>query len=291
MPTKRRQFLKSIFFNLKTLKMKNLSRLNLYLAVLIFLGIGLFSCKNSGNDVTARIQKTNNELMDAVAKGDTAALSNFYTSDARIFPNNNEIIDGKIAIGKFWSATLQMGIKKVLFETVVAQKFGDLAIEEGKYVLYAPGDQVVDQGKYIVTWKLEGGTWKIFRDIWNANTSATAGRAQANDSVLIVMNDVKPGKVAQFENFNKNFLLPAAAETNMKTKATVRTLKPLRAGKDGTFSYVYLMDPFIGTYNYDIQSTLAAKYGKEKSAEYMKMYLDCLKDGTSQAFLTVQTGW
>jgi len=271
--------------------MKNLTRLNLNIAVFIFLGIVLFSCKNSGKEVTAGIQKANNELMDAVAKGDTAALSNFYASDARIFPNNAEIIDGKIAVGKFWSATLQMGIKKVLFETVLAQKFGDMAIEEGKYVLYAPGDQVVDQGKYIVTWKMEGGTWKIFRDIWNANASASAGRAVANDSVLIVMNDVKPGKVEQFENFNKNFLLPAAAETNMKTKATVRTLKPLLAGKDGTYNYVYLMDPFVGTYNYDIQATLAAKYGKEKAAEYMKMYLDCLKDGTSHAYLTVQTAW
>ena len=127
--------------------MKNVIRLILGIALFIFMSIILFSCKNSGTEVTAGIEKVNKELMDAVAKDDTAAFSNFYTSDARIFPNNTEIIDGKIGIGKFWSATLQMGIKKVLFETVVVQKYGNLAIEEGKFILYAPGDQVVDQGK------------------------------------------------------------------------------------------------------------------------------------------------
>lgn len=272
--------------------MKNLSRQILSLALIISLSIMLFSCTNSGKEFTAGIQKGNKEFMDAVAKGDTSAFSNFYTSDARIFPNNTEVVDGNPAIGKFWAATIKMGINKVSLETILAQKFGNLAIEEGKFVLYAPGNQVVDQGKYIVTWKLKDGTWKIYRDIWNANASTITKRGVANDSVLIVMNSIKPDKVEQFENFNKKFLMPAVEETNHKIKSTVRTLKPLKASKDGTFNYVYIMDPFVGTYDYDIESNLAAKYGKEKAHEYMKIYQDCMKDGNSyHEYLSLQTGW
>ena len=271
--------------------MKNLTKNIQRITGISMLVLLLISCNSNPTDVTSQIKDANTELMTAFAQGDTAALNAFYTADAKIFPANNQILDGQAAISKFWSLTMQMGIKKVLFETTTAQKFGNLAVEEGNYSLFVQGDQLVDQGKYIVTWKQEGGKWKVYRDIWNNSTPPPVKRASANDSVLIVLNHVKPDKVAQFEDFNKNYLSPAGAETNPQTKATVRMQKPVSKNADGTYTYVYLMDPFRGNLNYDIQYSLNAKFGKEKADEYMKMYIDCLKGGTSQSFFLVETDW
>jgi ketosteroid isomerase-like protein len=251
----------------------------------------LISCNSNPTDITSQIKDANTELMNAFTQGDTLALAGFYTADAKIFPANSQILDGQAAISKFWALTMQMGIKKVLFETTTAQKFGNLAVEEGNYSLFVMGDQLVDQGKYIVTWKQEGGKWKVYRDIWNQSSPAPLKRALGNDTVLIVLNYVKPDKVAQFEDFNKNYLSPAGAETNPQVKASVRMQKPLDKNADGTYTFVYFMDPYKGSLNYAIEYTLNAKYGNEKADEYMKMYIDCLKGGTSQPLFFVESGW
>lgn len=258
---------------------------------IIALALSYSGCNQAPSDITAPIKVANTKMMEAYANGDTTTLFDFYTTDAKIFPANNEVIDGKDAIGKFWTATRQMGIAKVLFETTTAQKFGNLAIEEGKYSLFVPNDIMVDEGKYIVTWKKENGTWKVYRDIWNNSTPAPVKRASAGDSVMIVLNYVKSNKAEQFEDFNIKYLSPAGAETNPQAKATVRMQKPVRKNADGTYTYVYLMDPFKGTLNYGIEYTLNAKFGKEKADEYMKMYLDCLAGGNSKAILLTETNW
>jgi ketosteroid isomerase-like protein len=271
--------------------MKNMTNVSRNLTLIIIFMLMLVSCNQGPSDVTQEIQSANDELMAAVSLGNPAALTAFYTDDAKIFPSNNEIVDGKQAIEGFWGWVINHGIKKVRFETTLAQKFGNIAIEEGKFALLVEGDIVVDQGKYIVTWKKEDGKWKVFRDIWNVNTPFPTQRAVANDNVLIVLNHVKADKVAQFEDFNINILNPAAAEFYPKVKSTVRMQKPVGQNADGTFTYIYFMDPFVSTYDYAIETSLKAKYGEEKTAEYMKMYLDCLKDGKSEVFFAVETGW
>ncbi len=259
------------------------------------LGIILFvlifnSCSNKPVDVTDQIKKANEEFATAVSKSDTGALIALYTSDAKIYPSNSAIIDGQASIGKFWAATLNAGIKNVQFETVTAQKFGDIAIEEGNFKLSIEGGHVVGAGKYIVTWKNENGKWKVYRDIWNENTPALT-RAKEKDSVLIVLNPVKADKVTQFEDFIKNCLVPAGNDFNPNVKATVRFEKPVAPNKDGIFTYIFIMDPYVGKYNYDIFYTLKGKFGEEKAKEYFNKYIDCLKDGKQQAYFAVQSEW
>ena len=261
-----------------------------YIFVFTGLAMTFSSCRQSPTDISSTIKDANQKMMEAFAKGDTTTLFDYYTSEARLFPANSEILDGKAAIGKFWNATRQMGIIKVNFETTAALQYGDLAIEEGKYSLFVPNDIMVDQGKYVVTWRKEKGSWKVYRDIWNNSTPAVK-RATANDTVLIVLNPVKPDKVMQFEDFNKNYLSPAGTAADPQAKATVRMQKPVRKNADGSYTYVYLMDPYKSSLNYDIYNTLSAKYGKQKADTYMKMYVDCLLGGASKAMLLTETNW
>lgn len=249
------------------------------------------NCTKGPADVSVEIKKANEVFMAAVSARDTSAFRGLYTSDAKLFPANSDVVEGPQAIVGFWSVVMSMGIQKVEFETVTAQRTGDIAIEEGKYKLYVADDHIADQGKYLVTWKNEDGKWKVQRDIWNISTPAAQQRAMAKDTVMMVLNYVKADKVAQFEEFNTNYLALAASELNAQTKRTVRTQKSADPNKDGTYTYIYLMDPYVGTNNYDLFQNLSAKYGEEKGKEYMKMYSDCLKDGKSQVMLTVETGW
>jgi hypothetical protein len=66
-----------------------------------------------------------------------------------------------------------MGIASATLETAELEGFENTAVEVGRYTLRAEGDQVLDQGKYIVIWKYDGSTWKLHRDIWNTNLQAT----------------------------------------------------------------------------------------------------------------------
>jgi len=258
----------------------------------IFLSIVLLqSCKDAAVDVTAQIKNKNSSFMAAVEKADTIALKNLYTLDAKLYPANSDIIDGQEAICHFWSTTLKMGIKKVIFESKKAEKYGNLILEEGTYALFIADNQMVDQGKYIVTWKKEGDQWKVFRDIWNMSTPMPVQRALPNEQVLIVQNYVKADKVRQFEDFYKNYLAPSGAEFNPQVKNTVRMLKPVESNKDGTYTYTFIMDPFNPLLNYDIAFALEAKYGKDKASDYVKMYADCLKGGVSQAQMQIETDW
>ncbi|HEY5590148.1 MAG TPA: DUF4440 domain-containing protein [Paludibacter sp.] len=271
--------------------MKNKPKIMSSIVGIFLLILMVNSCTNGPTDITDQIKESNKVFMDAVLKSDTITLTNLYTNDAKIFPENGNIIDGQPSIGKFWSSTINMGIKKVLFETEKAQKFGNIAIEEGKYALYMEGDQVVNQGKYIVTWKNEDGKWKVFRDIWNVSTPAPFQRASVNDKVLIVLNHVKADKTVQFEDFYKNYLAPAGAEISPQAKATVRFQKPKDKNKDGYFTYIFIMDPYVESYNYDISNLLSTKYGEMKGREYLKMYTDCLKGGNSEAYMSVESDW
>lgn len=251
----------------------------------------LASCASPRKDVSAELSDHNKGFMEAVAKGDAAAMASQYTSDAKMFPMNQDVIEGQESVEKFWAASLKQGLKKLTLETVKADGFGEVAIEEGRYKVYTDGDKMVDQGKYLAEWKGGDGKWKLQNLIWNTNNPAPQARAVANDSVLVVMNHIKPDKVKQFEEFNFKILEPAAAKNYPIMRNTVRTLKPIRQNTDKTYTYIYLMDAATSPDGYDMKLPLTAEYGEAKANEYLKMFTDCLKGGDQEAVMTVQTAW
>ncbi len=121
--------------------------------------------------------------------------------------------------------------------------------------------------------------------------TASPQKASTDDSVLVVLNHVKDGKQIQFEDFYKNYLAPAGIAIQPETKATVRVLKPTQKNSDGYSTYIFIMDPYVTTYDYDIYNILVSKYGKDKAKQYLKMYTDCLKDGDSESYMSIQTNW
>jgi ketosteroid isomerase-like protein len=269
---------------------KNASILSAFMQMSFFVLL-MSSCSQAPVDVTGEIANVNSEIMAAYEKGDANLLKAFYTEDAKLLPENTGVMEGPDAIAGFFGVTMSMGIKKVKFEALTATSYGNIAIEEGKYTLYVPGDNIADQGKYIVTWKKVDGKWKVFRDIFNTNNPAPMKRASANDQVMIVINNIKADKVSQFEDYVKNYLGPAATEYNARVKQTVRTQKPVGPNKDGSFTYIFIMDPVNSSYDYDMAVPLIAKYGEEKAKEYGKIYNECVMEGYPKVIISTETNW
>jgi uncharacterized protein (TIGR02246 family) len=110
---------------------------------------------------------------DAFARGDAAAIARLYTEDAAVLPPNLPVQRGRAAIRAFWQGAIDMGLKAATLTWLEVEDLGDEAIEVGSYELFLAGSVLLDEGKYIVVWKREGGAWRMHRDIWN--TSQRAG--------------------------------------------------------------------------------------------------------------------
>jgi ketosteroid isomerase-like protein len=120
----------------------------------------------------AAIEAANAKFSADYAKGDAAAVAAHYTATGQAFPPNGEIARGHEAIQKLWKGAMEAGVKGVKLVTLEVEAHGDTAHEVGTYVLVGDAGKTLDNGKYVVIWKRDGGQWKLHRDIWNTSMPA-----------------------------------------------------------------------------------------------------------------------
>jgi uncharacterized protein (TIGR02246 family) len=127
--------------------------------------------------VRQAIEAANTKQFAAARQSDTAGMAANYTADAILMMPNEKVARGhdeiaKAFAGMFSQATLK-DPKLVTTDLIVN---GDLAIETGTYdwtVQPKKGKAVHDVGKYLTVWKRQpDGSWKIIRDIGNADPPA-----------------------------------------------------------------------------------------------------------------------
>lgn len=107
-----------------------------------------------------------------LASQNDSAIAAIYTADAILMPPNSPEVKGTDAIRQFWASLwpIKAELKLTVRDIAIS---GDLAVETGIYGLRIPGPDAAstinDNGKYIVAWRREGGTWKVVRDIYNSD--------------------------------------------------------------------------------------------------------------------------
>lgn len=126
------------------------------------------------SDIRSQIESANVQFVSAFKRGDATGIANLYTEGAQLLPAHSDFVRGTTAIRTFWQSVIDMGLKGASLETIELEAHGDTAIEIGRYRLLTAGDAVADQGKYIVVWKHDTGTWKLHRDIWTTSQSHPA---------------------------------------------------------------------------------------------------------------------
>jgi uncharacterized protein (TIGR02246 family) len=128
----------------------------------------------AAEDVRAAIEAANKGFEAAFARSDAPGVAALYTAQAQLLPAHSDVVTGAEAISRFWQAAFDSGATGVSLVTLEVEGYGDTAIEVGRLELRGADSQVLDQGKYIVIWKKEGGVWKLHRDIWTTSVAADA---------------------------------------------------------------------------------------------------------------------
>jgi len=106
----------------------------------------------------------------SVMNSDYQSIGMAYTEDAKIFPNNSDIIEGREAIIEYWILPEGVQTKYHKITPVEIKLIGDEAYDYGYYegvTLRTDGTESSWRGKYVIVWKKEDKDWKIYLDIWN----------------------------------------------------------------------------------------------------------------------------
>jgi ketosteroid isomerase-like protein len=122
-------------------------------------------------EVSGLIKDKTDRFTEAHLTKDTVFLNSCFTSDARVFPPNSDIVSGIAAISQLNSDWVNYGIYQ--FEETSTSFFGnkDYLIDEGTYHLIYGKERTAESGKYVTIWKNDGGIWKIYSNIWNSSLS------------------------------------------------------------------------------------------------------------------------
>lgn len=100
-------------------------------------------------------------------------------------------------------------------------------------------------------------------------------RAAEGETVWVLLNHIKADKREQFEKFIHEIFWPKAvdlAPADRQAFRQTRVLHPTEPNEDGTWTYVFLMDPLIPEQSYKILYYLKKMYSEEKAKEYHKMW-------------------
>jgi ketosteroid isomerase-like protein len=117
------------------------------------------------------IEANNVKFIDAIKKGDSAAVAALYAEDALVLPTNREAV--KVSdIASFWGGMIRMGVKDLKLMTDDVAGNEDQLAETGRYEIYGAENKLLDKGKYVVVWKPVNGSWKLYRDIFNTSLPA-----------------------------------------------------------------------------------------------------------------------
>lgn len=137
----------------------------------LFLSSVISSQQYSGNQEDIDMILSNiKDFSTAVMHSDYPSIGMAYTADAKIFPNNRDIIQGREAIVAYW--TLPEGVEtnyhKITPEEI--KILGEEAYDYGYYegtTLRADGTEANWKGKYVIVWRKVDDQWKMYLDIWN----------------------------------------------------------------------------------------------------------------------------
>jgi ketosteroid isomerase-like protein len=123
----------------------------------------------AADSIRAEIEAANRIFEATFSRGDGPGLAALYTNNAQLLPAQSGFVIGTVAIGQFWQAAFDSGLKEVTLVIMEVEKHGDTANEVGELEIRGADGTVLDRAKYVVIWKREAGSWKLHRDIWTTS--------------------------------------------------------------------------------------------------------------------------
>jgi hypothetical protein len=97
----------------------------------------------------------------------------------------------------------------------------------------------------------------------------------SDTSTMMAINHILPAKMGQFEMMNKTIIFPAFKRNDIDVYNSLQFLTPEGMNEDGTYTFVYVANPYLQDKNYDILDILIAEYGRSRAEEYFDIWLSC----------------
>ena len=83
--------------------------------------------------------------------------------------------------------------------------------------------------------------------------------------------------------------MPAVAHVEPEVYNKVRVLHPTMPNKDGSYTYVFLMDPLVLEGEYNVENILFEFYKPDLAREYIKIWSEALIDQVE--YDLIQSAW
>lgn len=99
--------------------------------------------------------------------------------------------------------------------------------------------------------------------------------AKSGEEVWVWTYPVKADKRKQYEHFVHDIFWPGASKLSAAEQRIfrlTRVMHPAQANPDGSFTYMFIMDPLIKGADYDIPSLTRKMYGTKPGNEYLKLF-------------------
>ena len=126
---------------------------------------------SAADDVRAAIEAANKNWETAASRSDGPGVAALYTAQGQLLPAHSDVVSGAEAIGQFFQAAFDSGMKGASLVTLEVEDHGDTAYEVGKFEFLGADGAVLDHGKYLVIWKKEDASWKLHRDMWTTSVA------------------------------------------------------------------------------------------------------------------------
>ncbi|MFM8370002.1 MAG: hypothetical protein ACKOBD_14750 [Chloroflexota bacterium] len=114
-------------------------------------------------------------------------------------------------------------------------------------------------------------------------------RAHEGQDMWVILNHVRADKKETFEHFLHAILMPAVAHVEPEVYNKVRVLHPTMPNKDGSYTYVFLMDPLVLEGEYNVENILFEFYKPDLAREYMKIWSEALIEQVE--YDLIQSAW
>ena len=112
-------------------------------------------------------------------------------------------------------------------------------------------------------------------DTPSSTNQADSSVYASQSTTMMAINHILPAKSAAFEMMNKTIILPAFKRNDIDVYNSLQFLAPEGENEDGTFTFVYVANPYLEDKNYDILDVLVAEYGRSRAEEYFDIWLSC----------------
>ncbi|CCG99448.1 hypothetical protein FAES_1438 [Fibrella aestuarina BUZ 2] len=125
-----------------------------------------------------------------------------------------------------------------------------------------------------------------------ATVAQTRQMAKPGEEVHVWAYPVKAGKQKQYEHFVHDIFWPGAKKlpaAGQRVFRQTRVLHPTRANADGTYTYLFIMDPYIKGEDYDIESLVKKMYGAKQGAAHYKLFADAVVSGKDVGYRVTQS--